>query len=197
MMPHTRLHRTVRHTTNTVTMTNGDSTRATGVGEAMLPVVGHGIQLQSLEVPGLRAVLFAAGQVAKQHDILVPKQHIFVVPRGPPPATKLIHAHGTKVRGVYQLDIFQPQTVHTVVRVSARDQALHLMFSHAVADALRLIDRAYPTTRATLDKKHTGCYEGRATRAPFPTSARGEAVDSPALKPLDVIVTDITRSPRP
>jgi hypothetical protein len=46
MMPHTRFHRTVRHTTTAVIMANGDSTRATGVGEAMFPVVGHGIALQ-------------------------------------------------------------------------------------------------------------------------------------------------------
>jgi hypothetical protein len=51
-------------------MANGDSRRVTGVGEAMLPVVGHGIALPSLLVPGLRAGLIAAGQVAKQHDIL-------------------------------------------------------------------------------------------------------------------------------
>jgi hypothetical protein len=36
------------------------------------------------------------------------------------------------------------------------------------------------------------CHEGRATRSLFPTRARGEAVESPALKPLYVIVTDTT-----
>jgi hypothetical protein len=64
MMPHTRFHRTVWNTTNAVTMANGDSTRAIDVGEAMFPVVGHGIALQSLIVPGLCAGLIAAGQVA-------------------------------------------------------------------------------------------------------------------------------------
>jgi hypothetical protein len=199
MKPHTRFHRTVRHTTTAVTMANGDSTRSTGVGEAMFPVVGHGIQLQSLVVPGLRDGLIAAGQVAKQHDILIQKRHMFVVPRGLPPATKLIHARGTKVRGVYQLDVAQPHTVHAVYRIPARDQVLHRTFNHAGADALRLMNRAHPTTRATLDKRlatlkptndWTGCHEGRATRAPFQTRARGESVESPALKPLDVIVTD-------
>jgi hypothetical protein len=87
MMPHTRFHRTVRHTTTAVTTANGDSTRATVVGKAMFPVVGHGIALQSLVAPGLHAGLIAAGQVAKQHDILIQKRHMFVVPRGPPPAT--------------------------------------------------------------------------------------------------------------
>jgi hypothetical protein len=83
MMPHTRFHRTVRHTTTAVTMANGDSTRSTGVGEAIFPVVGHGITLQSLVVIGLRAGLIAAGQVAKQHDIQMQTRHMFVVPRGP------------------------------------------------------------------------------------------------------------------
>jgi hypothetical protein len=87
MMPHTRFHRTVWHTTTAVTMPNGDSTRATGVGEAMFPVSCHGIALQSLVVSRLRAGLIAAGQVAKQHDILIQKRHLFVVLRGPPPAT--------------------------------------------------------------------------------------------------------------
>jgi hypothetical protein len=105
MMSHTRCHRTVRHTTTTVTMANGDSTRATGVGEAMFPVVGHSVAIQSLVAPGLRAGHIAAGQVTKQHYILFQKRHMFVVPRGPPPATKLIHARGTKFRGVYQLDV--------------------------------------------------------------------------------------------
>jgi hypothetical protein len=126
---------------------------------------------------------------------------MFFVPRGPSPATTLIHARGTKVRGVYQLDISQPNTVYAVARIPTRDQALHRTFSHADADALRLIDRAHPTTPATLDKRLatlkptndcTGCQEGRATRVPFPTRARGESVESPALKPLDVIVTDTT-----
>jgi hypothetical protein len=154
MMPHTRFHRTVRHTTTAVTMANGDSTRATGVGDAMYPVVVHGIALQSLVVPGLRAGLIAAGQVAKQHDILIHKQHMYVIPRGPPPATKLIHARGTKVRGVYQLDVAQPNTVHAVARITARDQVLHRTFSHAGADALRLIDRAHPITQiSTADQK--------------------------------------------
>jgi hypothetical protein len=126
---------------------------------------------------------------------------MFVVPRGPPPSTKLIHARGTKVRDVHQLDVAQPHTVHTVARIPARDQVLHRTFSHAGADALRLIDRAHPTTLATLDKRLatlkpttdcTGFHEGCATRAPFPTRARGESVESPALKPLDVIVTDTT-----
>jgi hypothetical protein len=89
-----------------------------------------------------------------------------------------------------------------VARVPVRDQALHRTFSHAGADALRLIDRAHPTTtRATLDRRLaplytindcTGCHEGRATRAPFPTRARDAAADSPELKPLDVVVTDAT-----
>jgi hypothetical protein len=171
-MPHTRFHRTVRHTTTVVTMANGDSTRTTGVGEAMFPVVGHGIALQSLVVPGLRAGRIAAGQVPKQHDILIQKRHMFVVPRGPPPAKKLIHARGTKVRGVYQLDVSHPHTVHTVARIPARNQVLHHTFSHAGADALRLIDRAHPTTHATLDKRLatlkptndcTGCHEGRGS----------------------------------
>jgi hypothetical protein len=69
----------------------------------------------------------------------------------------LIHALGTKVRGVYQLDVAQPHTVHVVARIPARDQVLHHTFSHAGADAdvdaLRLIARAHPTTRATLDKR--------------------------------------------
>jgi hypothetical protein len=153
MMPHTRFHRTVRYTTTAATMANGDSTRAIGVGEAMFPVVGHGIALQSLVVPGLRAGLIAAGQVAKQHDILIQKRHTFVVLRGPPPATKLIHARGTKVRGVYRLNVAQPHTVHAVARIPARDQVLHHTFSHAGANALRLIDRAHLTTRSTLDKR--------------------------------------------
>jgi hypothetical protein len=136
-----------------VTMANGDSTRAIGVGEAMIPVVGHGIALQSLLVPGLRAGLIAAGQVAKQHDILIQKQHMFVVPRGPPSATKLIHSRGTKVRRVYRLDIAQPHTVHAVARIPARGQALHRTFSHADANSLRLIDRPHPTTGASLDKR--------------------------------------------
>jgi hypothetical protein len=123
------------------------------------------------------------------------------VPRGPPPVTNLIYARGTKVCGVYQLDVAQPQTVRAVARIPARDQVLHRTFSHAGAEALRLIDRAHPTTRVTLDKRLatlkptndcTRCHEGRATRAPFPTRARGESVESPALKPLDVIVTDTT-----
>jgi hypothetical protein len=59
-------------------MANGDSTRATGVGEAMFSVVGHGIALQSLVVPGQPAGLIAAGQVAKQHDILIQKRHMFL-----------------------------------------------------------------------------------------------------------------------
>jgi hypothetical protein len=126
---------------------------------------------------------------------------MFVVPRGPPPATKLIHAFSTKVRGVYQLDVAQPHIFYAVARIPARDQVLHRTFSHAGADALRLIDRAHSTTQATLDKRLatlkptndcTGCHEGRATRASFPTRARGESVESPALKPLDVIVTDTT-----
>jgi hypothetical protein len=95
MMPHICFHRTVRHTTTAVTTANGDKTRATGVGEAMFPVVSHGIVLQSLVVPRLRAGLIAAGQVAKEHDIIIQKRFMFVVPRGPPPATKLIHARGT------------------------------------------------------------------------------------------------------
>jgi hypothetical protein len=102
---------------------------------------------------------------------------------------------------VYQLDVAQPHAVHAVARIPAHDQVLHRTFSHTGADALRLIDRAHPTSRATLDKRLatlkptndcTGCPEGRAFRAPFPTCARGESVGSPALKPLDVIVTDTT-----
>jgi hypothetical protein len=125
---------------------------------------------------------------------------MFVVPRGPP-VTKSIYARSTKVRGVYHLDIVQHYAVHAEARVPARNQALHRTFSHADADALRLIDRAHPTTRATLDKKPatlnptkecTGCHEGSATRAPFPTRARGEAVESLEIKPLDVVVTDTT-----
>jgi hypothetical protein len=52
----------------------------------------------------------------------------------------------------------------------------------------------HSTRLATLKPTNgcTGCHEGRATRAPFPTRARGESVESPALKPLDVIVTDTT-----
>jgi hypothetical protein len=97
---------------------------------------------------------------------------MLIVPRGLPPATKLIHARGTKVRGVYQLDVAQPHHVHAVARIPAHDQVLHRTFSHARADALRLIDSAHPTIRATLDKRLatlkptndcTGCYEGRAT----------------------------------
>jgi hypothetical protein len=38
MMPHTRFHRTVRHTTTAVTMANGDNMRTTGVDEAILPL---------------------------------------------------------------------------------------------------------------------------------------------------------------
>jgi hypothetical protein len=38
----------------------------------------------------------------------------------------------------------------------------------------------------------TGCHEGRATRVLFPTRVSGEAVELPALKPLDVVVTDTT-----
>jgi hypothetical protein len=87
MMPHTRFHRTVGHTTTAADMANGD-TRATGVGEAILPAAGHGIELQPLLVPGLGAGLIAAGQVAKQHNILIQKRHMFIVPRSPPPATK-------------------------------------------------------------------------------------------------------------
>jgi hypothetical protein len=96
---------------------------------------------------------------------------MIIVPRGPPPATKLIHARGTKVRGVYQLDVAHPHTVHAVARIHARDQVLHRTFSHVDSDALRLIDRAHPTTRATLDKRQatlkptndcTGCHERRA-----------------------------------
>jgi hypothetical protein len=126
---------------------------------------------------------------------------MFVVRRGLPPATKLIHDRGTKVRGVYQIDIAHPYTVHAVARIPARDQALHRTFSHADADAVRLIDRAHPSTRATLDKRFdtlepinycTVCHEGCATRPPFQTRARGEAVKSPAFKPLDVIVTNTT-----
>jgi hypothetical protein len=78
---------------------------------------------------------------------------MFVVPRGPPPATKLIQARGTKVSGVYQLDVAHPHTVHAVARIPARGQVLHRTFSHAGADALRLIDRAHPTICATLDKR--------------------------------------------
>jgi hypothetical protein len=182
-------------------MANGDSTRATGVGEAMFTVVGHAIAFQLLVVPGLRAGLIAAGQVAKQHDILIQKRHMFVVSRGQPPATKLIHARSTKVRGVYQLDVAQPHTFHALARIPARDQVLHRTFSQAGADALRLIDRAHPTIQATLDKRlatlkptndSSGCPEGRVTRSPIPTRARGESVESPALKPLDVIATDTT-----
>jgi hypothetical protein len=43
-------------------------------------------------------------------------------------------------------------TFHAVARIPARDQVLHRTFSHAGADPLRLIDRAHPTTRSTLDK---------------------------------------------
>jgi hypothetical protein len=120
---------------------------------------------------------------------------MFVLPRGPLPAKKLIHASGTTVRGVHDLHVAQPQTVYAVARIPARDQALHRTFSHAGADALRLID--HPTTRDTLDKRlatlqppndYTRCHEGRATRAPLPTRARGGAVESLALKPIDVIV---------
>jgi hypothetical protein len=201
MMPHTRFHRTVRHTSTAVTMANGHSTRTTDVKEAMFPVVGHSIAPQSLVVPGLRAGLIAAGQVANHHDILIQNRPMFVDPRGPPPATKLTHARGIKVRGVYQLYVAQPHTVHAVARIPARDQVLHRTFSHAGVNALRPIDRAHPTTRATLDKRLatlkstndcTGCHERRATRAPFPTRACGESVESSTLKPLDVIVTDIT-----
>jgi hypothetical protein len=135
MMPRTRFHRTVRDTTTAVTTANGDSTRATGVGEAMFPAVGDGIAPQSLVVPGLRTGLIAAGQVAKHHDIIIQKRHMFVVPRGPPPATKLIHACDTKVRGMYQLDVAQPHTVHAVACNPAVDQALHRKFSHAGANA--------------------------------------------------------------
>jgi hypothetical protein len=201
MMPHTRYLRIIRHTTTAVTMANGHSTRATGVGEALFPVGSKRLALPSLVVPGLRAGLIAAGQVAKQHDILIQKRHMFVVPRGPPPVSASIYARGTKVRGVYHLDISQPYTVHAVARVPVRDQALHRKFSHAGADALWLNDRAQPTTRATLDRRLaslyttndcTGCHAGRATRAPFPPRARDAAADSPELKPLDVVVTDTT-----
>jgi hypothetical protein len=85
-----------------------------------------------------------------------------------------------------------------VARIPALNQVLHRTFSHAGADASWLTDRAHPTTRATLDKRLatlkptndcTGSHDGRATRAPFLTRARGESVESPALKPLDVIAT--------
>jgi hypothetical protein len=131
---------------------------------------------------------------------------MFVVPRSPPPAIKLIRARGTKVRGVYQLDVVQPHIVHAVAHIPTRDQALHLTFSYADADDLRLIDRAHLTNRATLGKRLTtlepnkyctGCHDGHAARVPFPTRARGEALESPALKPLYVIVTDTTSPTTP
>jgi hypothetical protein len=98
-------------------MADSDSTRATGFGEAMFSAVGHGIALKSLVVPRIRAGFIAAGQVAKQHDILIQKRHMFVVLRGPPTATKLIHARGTIVREVYQLDVAHHHTVRAVDRI--------------------------------------------------------------------------------
>jgi hypothetical protein len=156
-------------------------------------------------VPSFLRTLIGASVLARQVDIIIQGDKLYLTAKQRPPPPSAVKATGRAEQGVYVMD--EASTVRracaaVIAAIPTSMEAVHRVFNHAGARRLHRLAAAFPAAtrsiRARLDpilgKPNTSCtpcYVGKQTQAPFPRRERTTAVSR-----MDVISTD-TAGPLP
>jgi hypothetical protein len=175
-------------------MANNEITTATASGPATFQSRTAPLHVPcALFVPALTQTLIAAGDITKTHDVLLQRDSLFIIPRGPTPLARHIVASGERINGVYHIPLLMPtaaQVEHEVFNHShaATINQLKRRFPQAMRQLRARLQHLIPTAPTAQHNDHAPCapcHIGKQTRAPFHSQHRD------GLAPLDVVSTDL------